>query len=115
MKITDVKLLTLELPEEVPAREFNLVRVPNLRRIQYTHKRTGRTQKERTHFLKVTTDEGIDSIVTTDTRIGPFRAGAGLTQSGCGRVRLRTRGAVAEAAQRYTLGVPAARLVRRLR
>ena len=71
MKITDVKLLTLELPEEVPAREFNLVRVPNLRRIQYTHKRTGRTHKQRTQFLKVTTDEGIESIVTTDTRIGP--------------------------------------------
>jgi len=71
MKITDVKLLTLELPEEVPAREFDLVQVPNLRRIQYTHKRTGRIQKERTQFLKVTTDEGIDSIVTTDTRIGP--------------------------------------------
>ena len=71
MEITDVKLLTLELPEEVPARDFNLVQVPNLRRIQYTHKRTGRMQKERTQFLKVTTDEGIESIVTTDTRIGP--------------------------------------------
>lgn len=71
MKITDVKLLTLELPEEVAARDFNLVQVPNLRRIQYTHERTGLMRKERMQFLKVTTDEGIDSMVTTDTRIGP--------------------------------------------
>ena len=64
MRITDVKLLTLELPEEVPAREFNLVQVPNLWRIQYTHKRTGRMQKERTHFRNVSdfVDAGVDVL-----------------------------------------------------
>ena len=73
MKITDIKLLTLELPEEGPATVWKLVRVPNLQRIQYTHaqERTEGTQKQRTQFLKVTTDEGIDSIMTTDSHIGP--------------------------------------------
>ena len=73
MKITDVKLLTLELADEEPVTEWKLIRVPNLQRIQYTHTRelTEGTQKQRTNFLKVTTDEGIDSIMTTDSHIGP--------------------------------------------
>ena len=72
MKITDVKLLTLELPEEQPTSEWKLVQVPNLQRIQYTHTRQKMegTQKQRANFLKVTTDEGIDSVMTTDSGIG---------------------------------------------
>ena len=73
MKISDVRLLTLELEEEQPISEWKLVRVPNLRRIQYTHAR-GEAQgsrRTRANFLKVSTDEGLESIMTTLSGIGP--------------------------------------------
>ena len=67
MKITDVKLITLELPaSQSPTRVPQLVQVPNLRRIQY---RAGlNTEREPLHltsvnprenFLEVHTDQGI--------------------------------------------------------
>ena len=73
MKITDIKLLTLELDEEQPVSQWKLVRVPNLRRIQYTHAHGQPlgSQKMRSNFLKVFTDEGIESIMTTEIALSP--------------------------------------------
>ena len=73
MKITDVQLLVLELETEQPAGEWQLVQVPNLNRIQYTHhrRRLEGSSRERASFLKVSTDEGLESIMTTDSGIGP--------------------------------------------
>ncbi len=73
MKITDIKLLTLELDDEHPVSEWKLVRIPNLRRIQYTHGRAELkgTEKTRATFLKVITDEGIESIASTEIAVTP--------------------------------------------
>lgn len=64
MKITDVKLIILEDPDS-QARAFKLIEVPNLRRTQYTHTSTPADGHTRQHFLKVTTDEGIEGLCTT--------------------------------------------------
>ena len=65
MKITDVKLLTLQSGER-PGSRLTITQVPGLRRTQYTHKGvpTGETRPVRETFLQVTTDEGIDGICT---------------------------------------------------
>ncbi|MCY3763514.1 MAG: hypothetical protein OXH50_19895, partial [Gemmatimonadetes bacterium] len=75
MKITEIKMVTLELPEGGgPGRMPQLVQVPGLRRIQY---RAGhdpaRTPVETPHskpretFLEVRTDEGITGRVPVST------------------------------------------------
>ena len=66
MKITDVKLIVLENPEE-KERLFKLREVPGLQRIQYTHGGKGQPSDEamRMGFLKVETDEGIDGMCST--------------------------------------------------
>ena len=65
MKITDIKLITLEDPERKSA-YVNLYQVPDLRRIQYTHgskmQPSGRNLRQ--SFLKVITDEGVESMCT---------------------------------------------------
>lgn len=73
MKIADIKLITLELDDEHPVSEWKLTTIPNLRRIQYTHGRAKQsgTAKTRNTFLKVITDEGIESIATTEISITP--------------------------------------------
>ncbi len=73
MKITNVELLVLEREEEQPRRQLTLIEVPDLPRIQYTHtsKPLGGKARPRTTFLKVSTDAGIDSIMTTDSGIQP--------------------------------------------
>ena len=71
MKITDVKLLTAMLPEDEPVRRWKLIEVPNLPRIQYAHTRgkARGVRKASASFLRVTTDEGIESLMTTASGI----------------------------------------------
>lgn len=63
MQITAVRLYILENPEST-GRLNTLVRVPNLRRIQYTH-RGERAGHARQAFLEVETDAGITGRCTT--------------------------------------------------
>ncbi len=58
MKITDIKLHTLQHPTLTQSRH-RLIQVPGLRRIQYTH--TGRSidAPMQSHILEVETDEGV--------------------------------------------------------
>lgn len=75
MKITAIKMLTLEQPEEgSPGHLPQLSEVPNLRRIQYRggrdpHRRPIETppSKPQERFLEVETDEGITGRVTSST------------------------------------------------
>ena len=78
MKITEIKMVTLELPEGGgPGRMPQLVQVPGLRRIQY---RAGHDpdrapvetphSKPRETFLEVRTDEGITGRVPVSTMDG---------------------------------------------
>ena len=60
MRIADVKLYTLEQPEKAQRSAHRIVEVPNLPRVQYTHK--GEPMDEgpvRERFVEVQTDEGI--------------------------------------------------------
>lgn len=65
MKITDIKLFTLEDPDQKEG-FHKMYEVPNLRRIQYTHgSKTLLTDKNlQQQFLKVITDEGIEGVCT---------------------------------------------------
>jgi L-alanine-DL-glutamate epimerase-like enolase superfamily enzyme len=65
MKITDVKLLILERPDG-QARAHRLIQVPNLHRIQYTHRGRPTDRPMRQAFVQVETDEGL--IGRCDTR-----------------------------------------------
>ena len=58
MKITDIKLLILENPEQKRG-GHRLVQVPGLHRIQYTHKGVPGHQPARLHIIEVHTDAGI--------------------------------------------------------
>jgi hypothetical protein len=62
MKITDVKLHTLEHPTLTQSRH-RLVQVPGLRRIQYTHEGLPTDAPMQQHMLEVETDEGITGRV----------------------------------------------------
>lgn len=64
MKITQVKLFILENADQ-KGRSLQLVQVPNLRRIQYTHTAGATGQPARQHFIQVETDEGISGRCTT--------------------------------------------------
>lgn len=64
MKITAVKLYVLEDPAQ-KGRGLQLVQVPNLRRIQYTHTAAPTEQLARQHFIEVVTDEGVSGRCTT--------------------------------------------------
>lgn len=69
MRITDVKLYVLERPEEKSG-GHQLIQVPSLHRIQYTHRGVAGGQPVRRSFLEVHTDEGV--IGRCDTgMIGP--------------------------------------------
>lgn len=65
MKITDIKLITLEDPERKSG-YVKLYQVPDLRRIQYTHgsKMLPSDRNLRQSFLKVITDEGVEGMCT---------------------------------------------------
>ena len=86
MKITEIKMVTLELPEGGgPGRMPQLVQVPNLRRIQYHAGRNPeRTPietppaKPRASFLEVRTDEGITGRVPDEEVQKPFSMDQGL-------------------------------------
>ena len=58
MKITDVKLHTLEHPTLTQIR-YRFKQVPGLRRIQYTHTRRPTETPMKMQILEVETDEGI--------------------------------------------------------
>ncbi|MBM3263082.1 MAG: hypothetical protein FJY97_06600 [candidate division Zixibacteria bacterium] len=66
MKITDIKLIILEDPEQ-PQGYFKLREVPGLRRIQYTHgsQMIPNDRYLRQSFLKVLTDDGVEGMCTT--------------------------------------------------
>ena len=66
MRITDIKLIILEDPEQ-PQGYFKLREVPGLRRIQYTHgsKMIPNNRSLRQSFLKVGTDDGVEGMCTT--------------------------------------------------
>jgi L-alanine-DL-glutamate epimerase-like enolase superfamily enzyme len=64
MKITEVKLYILEHPEHKRS-AHQLVQVPNLHRIQYTHQGRSTGQLARQAFIEVLTDEGISGRCST--------------------------------------------------
>ena len=66
MKVTDIRLIILEDPDRKQG-YVKLNRVPNLRRIQYTHNSRMQPSDRNLQqaFLKVATDEDIDGICTT--------------------------------------------------
>ena len=65
MKITDIKLITLEDPNQKEG-YAKMYEVPNLRRIQYTHGSEMQPSDKNLQqkFLKVMTDEGIEGMRT---------------------------------------------------
>lgn len=65
MKITAVRLYTLEAAGTQTGRANKLVQVPNLRRIQYTHQGVSSGQPLRQNFIQVETDAGISGRCTT--------------------------------------------------
>ena len=75
MKITDIKLITLELPEGGGAERIpQLVQVPGLQRIQYRAGVNAEREpimtppsKPREHFVEVRTDQGITGRVPAST------------------------------------------------
>lgn len=75
MRITDVKLITLELPDGGgPGRVPQLVQVPGLRRIQYRAGVNAEREpivtppsKPRERFVEVRTDQGVTGRVTAST------------------------------------------------
>lgn len=71
MKITEVKLYILEHPTR-KASSHSIVQVPNLRRIQYTHKGAATEQPLRQNFIEVCTDAGICGRINTS--ITPYQA-----------------------------------------
>ncbi|TFG71645.1 MAG: hypothetical protein E4H27_04180 [Anaerolineales bacterium] len=71
MKITEVKLYVLEHPTR-KASSHNIVQVPNLRRIQYTHEGARTDLPLRQNFIEVCTDEGICG--RANTSIDPYQA-----------------------------------------
>ena len=79
MKITAVKLYILEHPDRKDS-GHKLVQVPNLRRIQYTHKGLPSDQPAQQTFIQVETDAGITGRCTTT--MSPYTgrdfAGAGV-------------------------------------
>ena len=77
MKITEIKLITLEDPDRSQG-FFKLKEVPNLRRIQYTHGSISQQDERplRQSFLKVMTDEGVEGMCTavmTPDQVGMLR------------------------------------------
>ena len=67
MKITDIKICTLERPEKGETLKLKLKRVPNLRRVQYTHAVSWEEGPKRLSLMKVLTDEGIEGVCTTSS------------------------------------------------
>lgn len=65
MKIIDVTLSVLELPEKV--RHWDLAPIPNLRRVQYTHRPLAGEAPLHQSFLRVLTDEGVEGIASGGT------------------------------------------------
>lgn len=75
MKITDVKLLVLTDPTKKTGGGHQIVQVPGLRRIQYTHQSRGDDgprQAARQAFVEVHTDEGLTGRCTTT--MTPYQA-----------------------------------------
>jgi L-alanine-DL-glutamate epimerase-like enolase superfamily enzyme len=76
VRITDVKLHVLEDPGRTVVVQ-ELVQVPNLRRIQYTHRGRATGQPMRQAFIDVLTDEGIrgrcDTRPMTPTQVETLR------------------------------------------
>ena len=71
MKIIDVVLKVLEDPDNRRGRGHEIVRVPGLRRIQYTHKgrQRGETKRLRQNFIEVHTDQGLMGRCTTTMNV----------------------------------------------
>jgi L-alanine-DL-glutamate epimerase-like enolase superfamily enzyme len=82
MKITDIKLQIVEIPGR-HAGTYELVQVPTVRRIQYTHhaKRTDRPAQD--ILMRVQTDEGVEGICTVDNSllVGPPQTMVDLLRS----------------------------------
>jgi L-alanine-DL-glutamate epimerase-like enolase superfamily enzyme len=66
LRITDVRLYVLEDPERM-ARGHELVRVPGLRRVQYTHSGRSLDQPARQTFVEVLTNGGVSGRCDTRT------------------------------------------------
>jgi L-alanine-DL-glutamate epimerase-like enolase superfamily enzyme len=66
MKITDIKLTILEVPD-TPGRTWKLVQVPGLRRTQYTHAAVDTDEPAHEMILRVLTDEGVEGWCTGGT------------------------------------------------
>ena len=64
MKITAIKLYILEHPTQKQGLH-QLIQVPNLGRIQYTHQGRSTDRPARHHFLEVVTDEGLSGRCNT--------------------------------------------------
>ena len=113
MKITDVKLYILEQPDRSRPAHTRLVQVPNLHRIQYTHRgRPWPTAALRQSFVEVHTDEGITGRCDTRT-LTPAQVDI-LRHHVVGEDPFSPRAAVPDAPQGHALGLPEPRLVRRI-
>ncbi len=66
MKITDVKLRTLQHPTLTQSRH-RLIQVPGLRRTQYTHTGIPTSEPLYSHILEVETDEGVTGRIAPTT------------------------------------------------
>ncbi len=75
MKITDIKLHIVEIPDRKSG-VLKLIQVPGLRRTQYTHKGIPSEDPLRQFVLRVQTDEGIEGICTGEG--GSFRGDPNL-------------------------------------
>ncbi len=65
MKITTIALHVLELPDST-ARTLQLLQVPTVRRIQYTHRSVPSAGPARELILRVQTDEGLEGLCNVE-------------------------------------------------
>jgi L-alanine-DL-glutamate epimerase-like enolase superfamily enzyme len=82
MKITDVKLQIVEVPGRFTG-TYELVQVPTVRRIQYTHHATRTDRPAQDVLMRVQTDEGVEGICTVDNSllVGPPQTMVDLLRS----------------------------------
>jgi len=74
VKITDISLCVIEIPNE-KGRTLKLIQVPGLRRTQYTHRPQATGKPLEQMVLRVQTDEGVEGMCTFDrgTSTGDIR------------------------------------------
>ena len=69
MKIASISIQVLEIPEQ-RRRIHELVQVPSVRRIQYTHRSKIADSLAQIMIMRVMTDEGVEGLCTIEGSIG---------------------------------------------